>query len=52
MHMDLSTGNLLLGGVIALQGWILTELISLKVRVAVLAEHYQQQQAKKEAHEQ
>ena len=39
MNIEMSTVNVLLGVIVVLQTWMIGEIISLKVRVAVISDH-------------
>ena len=39
MNLEVSTINVLLGLIVLLQTWIIKQLIGLKVRLAIIAEH-------------
>ena len=39
MNLEVSTVNVLLGIIVLLQSWIIKELISLKIKVAIILEH-------------
>jgi hypothetical protein len=39
MSVEVSTVNVLLGMVVLLQTWIIKELITLKIKVALIADH-------------
>ena len=39
MNLEVSTVNLALGTIIALQGWLLVELVNVKSSVAAIKEH-------------
>jgi len=39
MNIEMSTINILLGLIVVLQAWMIKELISLKIKVAVIIDH-------------